>query len=328
MDNDCSHAPDLLKFLYLLRFPDSNFYIMRLYVVILIAALLNLSGGSHPKNSYRVKIQHNTQQMKNTSVMHKAISKDGTTIGYFRKGEGPSLLLVHGTTADHTRWDSVSPRLEKQFTVYTMDRRGRGESGDSPRYDIMREAEDVAAVIEAIGEPVFLLGHSYGAICCLEASLLTGKVSRLILYEPPIPAGLPLYPPALPDRIQSLIDSNLPEAGLELFFREVVKMPDDELQVYRQLPVWKQRVLLAPTIPREMTLDRTYHFEADKFAEFKVPALLLLGGNSPLVFRQATELVDSVLVNSRLVVLPGQQHIAMDTNPGLFLNEVINFLTQ
>lgn len=78
----------------------------------------------------------------------------------------------------------------------------------------------------------------------------------------------------------------------------------------------------------KMTLDRTYHFEADKFAEFKVPALLLLGGNSPLVFRKATELVDSVLVNSRLVVLPGQQHIAMDTNPGLFLNEVINFLLQ
>jgi pimeloyl-ACP methyl ester carboxylesterase len=298
------------------------------YSFIFMVALLILPVGLFSKSPSRLKIRHSSQQMKNTSVMQKAISKDGTTITYFKNGSGPSLLLVHGTTADHSRWASISPRFEGQFTVYIMDRRGRGESGDSPYYDIMLEAEDVAAVIEAIGEPVFLLGHSYGGICCLEASLLTDKVSRLILYEPPIPTGLSLYPPTLPDRIQSLIDSNMLEAGLEVFFREVVKMPEYELQAYRQLPVWKKRIQLAPTIPREMTLDRTYLFEAAKFKEFRVPTLLLLGGESPLVFKQATELADSVLINSRLVVLSGQQHIAMDTNPDLFVSEVVNFLLQ
>lgn len=126
--------------------------------------------------------------------MQKVFSKDGTVISYLKKGDGSPLLLVHGTTADHQRWSSILPRFEQHFTVYAMDRRGRGESGDSPEYAIEREAEDVAAVVEAIGEPTAILGHSYGAVCSLEAALLTDKVSRLILYEPPLPTGLPQYP--------------------------------------------------------------------------------------------------------------------------------------
>src|SRR5690606_2523309 len=130
--------------------------------------------------------------MEDTLNMQKVTSKDGTTIGYWKRGSGPPLLLVHGTTADHRRWSAISPQLEQHFTVYAMDRRGRGGSADSPDYDIMREAEDVAAVLKDIGTSTFVLGHSYGAVCALEAALLADNIHRLILYEPPIPTGLPL----------------------------------------------------------------------------------------------------------------------------------------
>jgi pimeloyl-ACP methyl ester carboxylesterase len=190
----------------------------------------------------------------------------------------------------------------------------------------MREAEDVAAVVAAIGEPSFILGHSYGGVCSLEAALLTDKVTRLILYEPPIPTGLPQYPPGVPDRIQALIDRGKLEAGLEVFFREVVRMPEPELAAYRQLPGWQVRIQLAPTIPREMALDRTYRLDPEKFADFQVPTMLLLGGDSPPLFQQATQLVDATLPNSQVVILPGQQHIAMDTSPDLFEKEVLGFL--
>ena len=73
--------------------------------------------------------------------------------------------------------------LERQFTVYAMDRRGRGGSGDSADYELRREAEDVAAVIDSIGGCVNVLGHSHGALCALEAALLTAQLRRLILYE-------------------------------------------------------------------------------------------------------------------------------------------------
>ena len=253
-------------------------------------------------------------------------SKDGTRIAYSRSGSGPPLVLVHGTTADRTRWARVLPELEPRFTVYAMDRRGRGGSGDAAEYAIDREFEDVAAVIDAVGEPVFLLGHSYGAIC-LEASILTDKVRRLVLYEPPIPIGAPIYPPGVPERIQALVDAGDPEAALEVFFREVVRMPDREFDVYRTLPAWKVRITLAPTIPRELTIERSYRFQPERFAQFSRPTLLLLGGDSPPVFRQIIDMVGAALPTSRIAVMPGQQHVAMDTAPELFLNEVIGFLS-
>jgi pimeloyl-ACP methyl ester carboxylesterase len=255
-----------------------------------------------------------------------AISTDGTRVSYWRSGTGPPLLLVHGTTADHSRWDHLLPDLEQHFTVHAMDRRGRGGSGDTADYAIEREFEDVAAVAEAIGEPVFLLGHSYGAVCGLEASLLTDKVRRLLLYEPPLPTGHPLYPPGVPERIQALVDAGELEAGLEVFAREVLRMPELELERFRAQPAWTVRVGLAPTIARELTFDRRYSFRPERFAGFAVPTLLLLGGDSPPVFRHATDVVAAALPESRIAVLPGQRHVAMDTAPELFLSEVGQFL--
>ena len=113
-------------------------------------------------------------------------SLDGTPIAYWRSGEGQPLLLVHGTAADHGRWRPVLPVFEERFTVCAVDRRGRGASSDSDDYAIEREFEDVAAVVDSLGEPANLLGHSYGALCALEAALLSRNVRNLVLYDPGI----------------------------------------------------------------------------------------------------------------------------------------------
>lgn len=257
--------------------------------------------------------------------MHHVTSSDGTTIGYRQSGSGPPLLLVHGTTADHRRWDPILPRFEAHHTVLAMDRRGRGESGDGREYAIAREAEDVAAVAEAAGEPVVVVGHSYGAVCGLEATLLTDQIRRLVLYEPPIPTGLAMYPPGMPDRLQELLDAGQPEAALETFFRETVRMPDHEFEAYRRLPMWEVRIALASTVPRELAIDRSYRFEPARFGTLRVPTLLLLGGDSPPLFQQAIDVLHAALPDSRVTVLPGQQHVAMDTDPGLFAREVLAF---
>ena len=270
----------------------------------------------------------NSSEKEKKYLMEKITSKDGTIISFIKSGSGPHLLLVHGTTAEHSRWMPIIPHFEKHFTVYAMDRRGRGGSGDSPDYHIIREAEDIAAVVEAIGEPVFILGHSYGGICSLESLLLTDKVSRLILYEPPVPSGKPFYPPGVSEKMQPLIDNSKFESALEIFFRDVVKMPDYEFEKYSQLPAYEKRIQLVPTIPREMTIELTYTFQPEKFADLQVPTLLLLGGDSPSVFQEATKLVDSALPDSRIVIMPGQQHIAMDTNTELFVKEVKKFLME
>jgi pimeloyl-ACP methyl ester carboxylesterase len=83
----------------------------------------------------------------------RVVSRDGTEIAYWTSGDGPPLVLVHGTTADHTRWAPVLKYLEPHVTVHTVDRRGRGASGDAAEYDGVREFEDVAAVMNAVADP-------------------------------------------------------------------------------------------------------------------------------------------------------------------------------
>ena len=154
----------------------------------------------------------------------------------------------------------------------------------------------------------------------LETSLHTDRIKRMVLYEPPLPAGIPLYPPGTVEKMQSLIDNNNNEAALEVMLKEVVKMPDYEFEKYRQLPAYKRRIEIAHTIPREITVELKYTFKPEKFAGMMTPTLLLLGGDSPAVFHDMTELVHSILPDSRIVIMPGQQHIAMDTNTELFVD--------
>ncbi len=218
--------------------------------------------------------------------------------------------------------------LERHFTVYAMDRRGRGSSGDAPDYEFRREAEDVAAVIEAIRGPLYVLGHSFGGRCSLEAALLTDQISRLILYEPPIPAMPPETPAEVVERMQSLVSQGDFESALVIFFREIVGMPEAELAAFRRLPMWAKRIPLARTIPREFAIDRRRPFNAERFANLRLPVLLMVGGDSPPFFQKAIEMLTSVLSQSQISVLPGQRHVAMDTVPELFVGEVLRFLLQ
>jgi pimeloyl-ACP methyl ester carboxylesterase len=124
--------------------------------------------------------------------MLRTTSRDGVTVSYDRYGAGPPLLLVHGAFSDQrTNWELVKPLLEERFTVHAMARRGRGETDASVGHDLEDESRDVVAVIRAIGEPVFLLGHSYGAHTALLASHeVAPSIRRLVLYEPPWPHAI------------------------------------------------------------------------------------------------------------------------------------------
>ena len=119
--------------------------------------------------------------------MKTVIARDGTKLACWRGGQDPPLLLVHGSVSDTTIWSLVQPALEKRFTVHAMNRRGREGSGALVECSLEREFEDVAAVVDSIGEPVHVLGHSFGALCALGAALKTNFVRSLMLYEPPPP---------------------------------------------------------------------------------------------------------------------------------------------
>jgi len=171
-------------------------------------------------------------------------SKDGTPIAYWHSGQGPPLVLVHGTAADHGRWAPVLPAFEQHFSVCAVDRRGRGASGDSEHYAIEREFEDIAAVVDSLGEPTILLGHSYGALCALEAVLLTRNVRKLVLYEPGIEvAGEQIYPQEVIERLEALLGTGDREGVVATFMREVAELPPETVEYMRSQPAWQALVL-------------------------------------------------------------------------------------
>ena len=287
-----------------------------------------MSGVGVDENALSGNIGANKPPSGQGEHMHTVASPDGTRIAFWQSGGGPPLLMVHGATADHsTTWRFVLPDLERRFTVYAMDRRGRGGSGDSLPYDLQREAEDVATIVDSIGERVNLLGHSYGGLCAIEAALLTGNLRRLILYE-----GVPLrgtdgYRPGVIDRLETMLRRGDVDGMLVAMFRELVEMPVEEIDLLRsQREAWAVRLRNAPTLPRELRAEESYIFSSERFSSMHTPTLLLVGGDSSLREQSNAKGVAEALPDARVLAMPGQQHAAMYSAPEVFVREVVRFL--
>jgi pimeloyl-ACP methyl ester carboxylesterase len=262
-----------------------------------------------------------------TATRLTATSRDGTRIAYWRSGQGPALILVHGATADHTRWESVLPLLEPHVTVHAMDRRGRGSSGDAPGYRIEQEGADVAAVVEAVAEdtggPVDVLGHSFGGLCLLEAMTQPQRIRRAVIYE--AGAGVPTEP-GLADELTGLLAQGRREEVVIRLLTVAAGVPADLLARMRALPSWPNRVAAAHTVVREVRAHDAYRLRPERFTGVTIPILLLLGSDSPPSEAESTGRLASALPRARVVTMPGQGHVAMQTAPELFTAEVLDFV--
>jgi pimeloyl-ACP methyl ester carboxylesterase len=256
------------------------------------------------------------------------ISKDGTRIAYERRGHGPPLVMVHGSAVDHTRWGGAASTLAEHFTLWMMDRRGRGKSGDATAYAIEREFEDVAAVLEATPAPACVMAHSYGAICALGAAGLTPRLVRMALYEPPLfVPGQPLrVADGLAARLGALVAKGERGLVVETFLREVLAMSEAEIARLRRTASWSVRIEAAAALPREVAVASGYRFPWDTLAEVRVPTLFLCGSRSPAHLQASTRMAAAALAGSRVEVLAGHGHGAMSTGPKVFLDKVLPFL--
>jgi pimeloyl-ACP methyl ester carboxylesterase len=259
--------------------------------------------------------------------MHTILSTDQTVIAYEQTGSGTPLLLVHGTNGDHTHWKLVLPYLNPYFTVYRMERRGRGQSGDAPDYTLQREFEDVTALAGVIGEPVDILGHSFGAACVLGAARLVPNLRRMILYEPPmLQAQQSPQRAVLLGRMEQMLERGENAQVVITLLRDMLNLPQPMIDRIQTLPNWADQVAAAHTIPRELRQSHGYVPSLADLEHINVPTLFLLGEHSPVFFRQTTETLQAHLPHSQITVLPGQQHSAMLTAPELFAGEVVKFL--
>jgi len=259
-------------------------------------------------------------------------SPDGTPIAVFVSGRGRPLVVLHGTTSDHTTWRLVLPKLEPHVTVHAVDRRGRGPSGDGPDYSIAKEYADAAAVIDAAaaatGTTVDVLGHSYGGNIAFRAATLTRNIRRLVLYEGwPVPnvAHRTVSPEAMA-HLESLLAQGRGEEMVETCLREVVQMTPEEISVIKAAPTWPARVAAAHTVTREIRAFAAQAFDPSWAVRIPVPVLMLVGEQSPEEIKADPDVVAAALPDARISTLTGQTHLAHLTAPELFTAEILSFL--
>jgi pimeloyl-ACP methyl ester carboxylesterase len=235
-------------------------------------------------------------------------SADGTAIAYDRAGDGPALVVAVGAFCDRRTF--VPPeRLTDSFTVYTYDRRGRGDSGDTPPYSPDREVADLAAVIEAAGGAAFCYGHSSGAALVLRAAAQGVPVTAAAAYEPPyiIPGSRPVAAdPAA--RIRSLVEAGRRGDAVRYWMTDVVQAPAHVLAMMEGSPAWPALEAMTPTLPYDLALTGAAGIPASQLAGITVPVLVMGGGNSPDWFQRTVRETAAAIPGARLELIPGHDH--------------------
>ena len=248
--------------------------------------------------------------------MQKVLSKDGTPIAFDRWGQGPALILVSGALS-HRAITPVAAQLAAllpRFTVFHYDRRGRGDSGDTPPYAVEREVEDLAAVIEAAGGSACVYGMSSGAVLALEAANRGLAITRLALYEPPfvVDDSRPPLTEEYAQQLAGLIAAGRRGDTVEYFLTTAVGLPAAEVGPLRQAPVWPAFEAIAHTLAYDNAiLGDTMAgrpLPTGRWTAVTMPTLVIDGGASPVSMHRAAQALADILPNARRRTLEGQTH--------------------
>ena len=255
--------------------------------------------------------------------MHR-LRSPSAWVSYDRYGEGPPLVLVHGSFSNHvSNWELVKPLLENMFTVYAVARRGRGETDATEGHSVVDEGADVVAVLAAIGEPAFLLGHSYGGQVVLAAAALAPeRLRKVVLYEPPWPSALD---PEAAQRLEALGQAGQWDTLATTFFRDLLAVPAAALDDLRSSPLWPAIVADARATLGDLRALLRYEFVAARFGVIACPVLLQTGTESPRDL-YVTDALAAAISNARVEGLPGQAHEGMTTAPEMYAAAVARFL--
>jgi pimeloyl-ACP methyl ester carboxylesterase len=247
--------------------------------------------------------------MSSTTLQY-VTSKDGTTIGFDRLGDGPPVVLVSGGSVDRSSNAGLAEQLASDFSVFNYDRRGRGPSGDTQPYAIEREIEDIDAVIGAAGGSAGLYGTSSGAALALLATAAGSPARKLALWEPPyiVDDSRPRPPADTAKIYRDLVAQDRRGEAVEYFMAKVVGMPEEFVASARSQPWWQWTESLAHTLAYDAEIMGDYSLPVDKITSVKVPTLVLVGAASFDFFGPTAKALVESLPNAEVKTLEGQEH--------------------
>ncbi len=238
-------------------------------------------------------------------------SRDGTRIAYETAGHGQAALIVLGALNARKSGTKLAKLLASKFTAVSYDRRGRGDSSDSASYSPEREVQDLAALIDAIGGPVALNGHSSGAALAIAAAVkLRKQVTKLAIYEAPYALDSNARKAAKEYYVAPKAALSVGHNGdaVALFVRSV-GVSDKQIQAMRQMPMWKGLEKLAPTLVYDSeVLGEGHALPAALLSRVRAPTLVMHGGAGSPAMRDAARAISEAIPKAELRTLARQTH--------------------
>jgi pimeloyl-ACP methyl ester carboxylesterase len=258
-------------------------------------------------------------------------SADGTAIGYYKIGRGPSVVLLHGAGQSADNLSRLAQDLADVCTVYVPDRRGRRRSGPYGEFDGLRtEIEDLSALLDCSGA-TRVFGLSSGAVIAIEAALVRSDITKLALFEPPLSFDGVVHGEWAP-RYEREVDAGNLGAALAT----AVKATADRTSLVRLVPRFLIARVLNVAIERTATRPRatgsmsprelipTLRYDAQtvgdaagplqRFAALGCDILLLGGSKSAPNLTASLDGLAKALPIAKRVVLQGAGHTAPDNS--------------
>jgi pimeloyl-ACP methyl ester carboxylesterase len=244
--------------------------------------------------------------------VNTVISHDGTSIAFDVKGTGHPLVLVGGALNTKGEMAPLVDALAPQFSVYSYDRRGRGDSGDTLPYAVEREIEDLGALIEHAGGEASMFGHSSGGCLVLHAARALGpKVTKIAVYEAPYnddPAAQQAWGVYIRALTEALASERRGDAVA--LFMEYVGTPPEQVAGMRREPFWPSLEAIAPTLAYDHTniMGSTAAVPGELLARIEVPTLVMCGSASFPFMCDTARTIAQAIPNAVFDTLEGQTH--------------------
>jgi pimeloyl-ACP methyl ester carboxylesterase len=264
-----------------------------------------------------IKSQTNTVVSDTGTVL----SRDGSTISYLSIGDGPSVIVIPGALSTAANYAAFAGTLAEQFTVHTIERRGRGlSSPQGDDYSIVKECEDVLALQQKTGAS-FLVGHSFGGLVALEVARNNPSLTKLAVYEPGVSIDGSIPMDWMPGYEKKLTEKKYLDAFVEFAIgtgpERARKTPSWLMKLLLLLFVGsherKQRLGLLQENLREhrevARLDNSY----ENYQEIAAGVLLMYGGKSDSTWvNLSMERLAAVLPQSETKAFPKLDHFGID----------------
>jgi pimeloyl-ACP methyl ester carboxylesterase len=241
--------------------------------------------------------------------MDTVTSADGTTIAFDRAGNGPPVILINAGPTNRTVNAPLVDLLSTRLTVLNYDRRGRGDSGDTPPYAVDREYEDLAAVIDAAGGSASLFGNSGGGILALEAAARGLPITGTAVWEPPyiLDGARPPVPHDYRQRLTKLLAAGRRGDMVELFLTQAAGIPAEFVAAIRQSPFWPAQEAVAHALVYDAEIVGDFSLPTARLAAVKAPTLVVDGAQTPWL-RASADAVAQALPDAQRRTLQGQPH--------------------